>query len=385
MGFYTHVARPLLFALSAETAHSLTIAGLRPGLALSPSRRLTRAILGGLAGGDRRLAQELWGLTFDGPIGLAAGLDKNGVAIDAFAALGFSHVEIGTVTALPQPGNDLPRLFRLVSDRAVINRMGFNNDGAVKIGARLAARYRERRPECVLGVNIGKSKVVDLEAALDDYLASTRALAAVADYLVVNCSSPNTPGLRDLQSESSLRPLLEGVRRCLDDAAKVTHLPHVAPASQTAQQRKPLLLKIAPDLTDAALDAVVDVALETGCDGLIATNTTIGRAGLKTPTTRVEACGAGGLSGAPLRARSTEVLARVARRLDGRIPVIGVGGVDSTEAAWEKIVHGASLVQIYTGLIYEGPGLVGRIHRGLARKLDEHALPNLKAAIGRAL
>jgi dihydroorotate dehydrogenase len=252
--------------------------------------------------------------------------------------------------------------------------MGFNNDGATKIAARLAARYRKRRPECVLGVNIGKSKVVDLSAALDDYLASTRALGPLADYLVVNVSSPNTPGLRDLQAESSLRPLLEGIRRGLDEASPSRN-----------GRRKPLLLKIAPDLADASIDAAVDVALSTGCDGLIATNTTIGRGGLSTPSGRVEACGAGGLSGAPLRARSTVVLARVARRVEGRVPVIGVGGVDSAEAAWEKIVHGASLVQVYTGLVYEGPGLVGRIHRGLVRKLDEHGLPDVRSAIGRAL
>jgi dihydroorotate dehydrogenase len=333
-------------------------------------------VLGGTD--DPRLRQTLFGLDFTNPVGLAAGLDKDGVAIDAFGALGFSHVEIGTVTARAQPGNDRPRLFRLRADRALVNRMGFNNRGAEEVGARLSRRYgdagaprtpRCRRPTCVLGVNVGKSKVVDVARALDDYSASVRALAKVADYLVVNVSSPNTPGLRDLQSENALRPLLEGVRRAVDE---------VAP-------NRPLLLKIAPDLADASIDAAVDVALGARCDGLIATNTTVSRSGLKTSADRVASMGAGGLSGAPLRARSTEVLARVARRVDGRVPIVGVGGIDSIDAAWEKIVHGASLVQLYTGLIYEGPALVKRIRRGLVRKLDEEKIATLSDAIGRAL
>lgn len=366
MGLYTAALRPLLFAFDAETAHHLALHGARAGLALPPARALARALA---RVADPRLAQTVFGLPFANPVGLAAGLDKNGIAIDALACLGFSHLEIGTVTGRAQPGNDAPRLFRLVGDRAIINRMGFNNRGCEEVGARLARRYARRRPRCVLGINLGKSKVVDLDQALDDYAASVRALAPVADYLVVNVSSPNTPGLRDLQGEAALRPLLAGVRAALD-------------ATRTGV---PLLLKIAPDLADAGIDAAVDVALETRLDGIIASNTTIGRDGLSTPAERVRAIGNGGLSGAPLRARATAALARAARRLAGRLPVVGVGGIDSADAAWEKICHGATLVQIYTGFVYEGPGLVKRINRGLLARLDAHGIPTLAAAVGRSL
>ncbi|HEX3135831.1 MAG TPA: quinone-dependent dihydroorotate dehydrogenase, partial [Planctomycetota bacterium] len=334
MNAYTALLKPLLFRLDAEVAHNLIIAGLQraapPGLLRS---------LYGYA--NPALTQRVWGLDFVSPIGLAAGLDKNGVAIDALAACGFSHVEIGTVTGQGQSGNPKPRLFRLLDDQAVINRMGFNNQGAAAVAARLSQRYAQRRPGCVLGINLGKSKVVDLGAALSDYEVSVRALGALADYVVVNVSSPNTPGLRDLQGEAHLRPLLAGVRATLDA---------VAPG-------KPLLLKIAPDLSDDGIDAAVDVALETNCNGLIATNTTITRSGLRTSAHRVDAMGAGGLSGAPLRARATAVLARVARRVSRRVPVIGVGGVDSADAAWEKLSHGATLVQVYSTMVYHGPAL----------------------------
>ena len=366
MGLYTAALRPLLFAFDAETAHHLALFGARAGLGLAPLRALMRASANV---SDPRLAQTVWRLPFANPVGLAAGLDKNGVAIDPLACLGFSHVEIGTVTGQAQPGNDAPRLFRLIPDRAIVNRMGFNNRGCEEVGARLARRYAKRRPRCVLGVNIGKSKVVDLGQALSDYEASVRALGPVADYLVVNVSSPNTPGLRDLQGEAALRPLLAGVRAALD----------------AVRPGLPLLLKIAPDLADAGIDAAVDVALETRLDGIIASNTTIGREGLTTPPERVAAIGNGGLSGAPLRAKATAVLARVARRLAGRLPVIGVGGIDSPEVAWEKICHGATLVQVYTGFVYEGPGLVKRINRGLLAKLDEHRIAGIAQAVGRAL
>ncbi len=367
MDAYTALLKPLLFRLDPEVAHNLIIAAMQ--------RAAPTSVLRGLYGYEHSaLSQRVWGLEFRSPIGLAAGLDKNGVAIDALGACGFSHVEIGTVTGQAQPGNPQPRLFRLVEDRAVINRMGFNNQGAAVVAARLAARYAQRRPACVLGINLGKSKVVDLGAALSDYEVSVRALGALADYVVVNVSSPNTPGLRDLQGEAFLRPLLAGVRATLDG---------VAPG-------KPLLLKIAPDLSDDGIDAAVDVALETGCNGLIATNTTITRGGLRTPVTRIDAIGAGGLSGAPLRVRSTAVLARVARRVlsqapERRIPIIGVGGVDSADSAWEKISHGATLVQVYSAMVYHGPALAGRITRGLVTLLERHGMRSISEAIGRAL
>lgn len=373
MGWYRHLARPWLFRKDAEAAHEFAL----DALAHAPAfvHPLTSALC---RVDEPALHQRLWGIDFANPVGLAAGLDKNGRAIDALASVGFSHVEIGTVTGLAQPGNPKPRLFRLVADEAVINRMGFNNEGAAAVAARLARRYADagsggRRPRCVLGINLGKSKVIDLDAALDDYRASVRQLARYADYVVVNVSSPNTPGLRDLQGEALLRPLLTGVRAALDAAA-----------------RRPLLVKIAPDLADAGIDAAVDVSLESGCDGLIATNTTISRDGLVTPADTVAACGAGGLSGAPLRTRSTQVLARVARRLHrsgaaARVPVIGVGGIDSAATAWEKIVHGASLVQVYSALIYHGPALVRTINRGLAQRLRREGLARIADAVGRDL
>jgi dihydroorotate dehydrogenase len=358
--------RPILFRLGAERAHH---AGIALARALGPLAPLLRPAF---AAGTPRLRRRLWGLRFDHPLGLAAGFDKDAEAVPGLAALGFSHVEVGTITALAQPGNPTPRVFRLPADRAVINRMGFNNGGAEAAGRRLAALRQGRGPGCVLGVNLGKSKVVELDAALDDYRASVQRLGALADYVVINVSSPNTPGLRDLQSETRLRPLLEGVRAELD---------RVAPG-------RPLLLKIAPDLADAGIDAAVDAAVESRLDGLICTNTTIGRGGLSTSPAEVAALGAGGLSGAPLRQRSTDVLARVARRLrrgPRPLPLIGVGGVDNPAAAWEKICHGADLVQLYTGLIYEGPGLVARCCRHLDGRCEELGLRSIALAVGRDL
>ena len=369
MDLYRTVLRPAVFALDAEKAHDLTMAGLAvashfPGLCRS---------MRGERVADSRLRVRAFGLDFSSPVGLAAGLDKNAVAIEALAGCGFSHIEVGTVTGRAQPGNPSPRLFRLKADEAVINRMGFNNPGCAVVAATLGRRYDPvggaRRPPCVLGINLGKSKVVDNAEALADYEASIAALGAFADYVVINVSSPNTPGLRDLQAEASLRPLLTGVRAAVDA---------VAPG-------RPLLLKIAPDLSDAGVDAAVDVALETRCDGLIATNTTITRTGLSHPPAAVAALGAGGLSGRVLRERSTAVLARAARRIEGRIPIIGVGGVDSAEAAWEKMIHGASLVQVYSALIYHGPELIDRIHAGLLERLEQSGARRLDEVVGGAL
>ncbi|MCK6487046.1 MAG: quinone-dependent dihydroorotate dehydrogenase [Planctomycetes bacterium] len=367
---YRDLLRPALFRKQPESAHDLAMGCLALGSAFAPLCRGMRALL---APSDPRLALVRWGRSFNGPIGLAAGLDKEAVGIEALAALGFSHLEVGTVTGQAQPGNPKPRAFRLVRDEALINRMGFNNHGAAAMAARLARRYDQaggaRRPPCPLGINLGKTKVVELEHAAEDYARSVRALGRLADYVVVNVSSPNTPGLRDLQGEAHLRPLLEAVRRELDEVAPGT----------------PLLLKIAPDLADAGIDAAVDVALEARLDGLIATNTTITRDGLRTDPAAVAALGAGGLSGAPLRARSDAVLARVARRIAGRVPVIGVGGVDSAESAWRKIGLGASLVQVYTAFIYHGPLLVRRIHAGLSERVARAGLRSIDQAVGRDL
>ncbi|GDY13602.1 dihydroorotate dehydrogenase [Planctomycetota bacterium] len=371
MGLYRTVLRPLLFALPAETAHhgAIAAAALLGGMPLVRS-----AVRAATPAPDPKLALRVWGLPFTSPIGLAAGLDKNGVAVRGLETFRPSHIEVGTITAQAQPGNPKPRLFRLPADQAVINRMGFNNAGAAAAAARLELTVGKRGTQrsSILGINLGKTKAVPVDQALDDYRASVRLLAPLADYLVVNVSSPNTPGLRDLQGEALLRPLLTGVKE--EVAAWAPGVP--------------LLLKIAPDLAEAGIDAAVDVALETGCDGLICTNTTISRNGLGTPTDQVAALGAGGLSGAPLRQRATAVLGRVARRIhdsDRPVPVIGVGGVDSADAAWEKIGFGASLVQVYTGLIYQGPGLIAEIHRGLSERVEQAGLASITQAVGRLL
>jgi dihydroorotate dehydrogenase len=287
------------------------------------------------------------GLTFPNALGLAAGFDKNAVGIDALGALGFGHVEVGTVTGEPQPGNEKPRLFRLTADRAVVNRMGFNNDGAEAVAARLAARGRRRgageRP--VLGVNIGKSKVVPEDEAVRDYEKSARLLAPHADYLVVNVSSPNTPGLRNLQAVEKLEPILLAVREVAGDL--------------------PLLVKIAPDLADKDVLAVADLATAIGLDGIIATNTTISRAGLASTPEQVAAVGAGGLSGRPLTERSLEVLRLLRERAGDRLTLVAVGGITTVEDARARLDAGADLLQGYTAFVYEGPGWPRRILRGL--------------------
>jgi len=285
------------------------------------------------------------GLTFPNALGLAAGFDKNAVGIDALGGLGFGHVEIGTVTGEPQPGNPQPRLFRLVNDRAIVNRMGFNNDGAEVVANRLrqrAAKLGDRRRP-VLGVNIGKTKVVpeeDQAAVEADYAKSTRLLAPHADYLVVNVSSPNTPGLRNLQSVERLQPLLEHVRRTADAATEA---------------RVPLLVKIAPDLADEDVLAVADMAVAIGLDGIIATNTTITRDGLRAHPHELNEIGAGGLSGKPLRARAVDVVRMLRGRVGPDLTLIGVGGIATAEDAVERLEAGADLLQGYTAFIYEGP------------------------------
>jgi dihydroorotate dehydrogenase len=333
----------VLVRLDAEKAHR---AGFRVV-------RAARPVLG-------RLHHDRWpvkamGIEFPGPLGLAAGFDKNAEGIDALAALGFSFVEVGTVTAEPQPGNDRPRLFRLPEDRAVVNRMGFNNDGAEAVAERLARRrLKHHRSDVVLGVNIGKTKVVpeaDADAVAADYEKSTRLLAPYADYLVVNVSSPNTPGLRDLQSVERLRPLLVAVRRQAD-AVTSAHVP--------------LLVKIAPDLSDDDVLAVADLAVELGLDGIVATNTTISRAGLRSSPAEVERAGAGGLSGRPLRERALEVLELLRERVGPDLTIIAVGGIGDAHDARARLEAGATLLQAYTAFVYEGAGWPGRVQRELA-------------------
>ena len=289
---------------------------------------------------------EVAGLKFPNKVGLAAGFDKDAKWLDALALLGFGFVEIGTVTPRAQSGNPKPRLFRLVEDEGVLNRMGFNNEGLVPAVARLV-----RRPEgLVVGGNIGKNKITPNDRAVDDYLACVDAMHAHVDYFVVNVSSPNTPGLRELQDKEPLTALLRAVvKRNADHPGK-----------------RPVFLKIAPDLTDGQLDDIVDIVLSEKVDGVVATNTTISREGLATDAETVSAMGPGGVSGAPVRERATEVIRHLAAKSQGQFPIIGVGGVDSVEAAQEKLDAGASLVQVYSGMIYQGPGLPSRLVQGLA-------------------
>ncbi|AAT89318.1 dihydroorotate dehydrogenase 2 [Leifsonia xyli subsp. xyli] len=330
----------VLSRFDPERAHRLAFAAIRalPVIGLgSLLRRFTAP--------DPSLAVEALGLRFDSPFGIAAGFDKDGEGVIGLGALGFGHVEVGTITARPQPGNDKPRLFRLLPDRAVINRMGFNNHGAGAAANRLL-RVRRARRRPVLGVNISKSRAVAVEDATADYLISARALAPVADYLVVNVSSPNTPGLRGLQEREALAPLLSAVK--------------------AASGKKPLLVKIAPDLTDEQIVAVARLAVELGLAGIIATNTTIARDGLSSDPAVVEAAGAGGLSGAPLAARSLEVLTLIRANVPPSLCVISVGGVETAQDVQRRLDAGATLVQGYTAFLYRGPLWARQITRGLS-------------------
>lgn len=332
--------RPLLFLLAPERAHAVTFA------LLEFARRIPRSL--GLVGGapaPAHAAVEVMGIRFPGPVGLAAGMDKDAKHVDAIAALGFGHIEVGTLTPVAQPGNDRPRLFRLLADRALINRMGFNNGGV----AAAVERLRKRGPGIIVGGNIGKNKATPNERATDDYVKCFTALYPVVDYFVVNVSSPNTPGLRELQEKG---PLLLLLTRLREEGLRLQ-----------ASGQRPVLLKIAPDLTEGQLDDIVAVVKESGIQGVVATNTTISRTGLMVPKSELDAIGAGGLSGAPVRARSTEVVRYLRARLPKPYVIIGVGGIDSGEAAMEKMEAGADLVQVYTGLIYEGPALVKRINK----------------------
>jgi dihydroorotate dehydrogenase len=323
---------------------------------------------------DPRLGRSLWGLNFPNPVGLAAGFDKDGVAAGVWPKLGFGFAEVGTVTFQAQPGNPQPRLFRLPLDQAALNRMGFNNQGAAAMAAMFEARSQRQAPKpnasqfkMPIGINLGKSKITPLDEAAADYLGSFRLLKDWGDYFVVNVSSPNTPGLRSLQATEQLEPILAALQ-------------------QENQLQKPMLIKIAPDLEWEAIADVIALAQKHRLAGIIATNTTIRRDGLKTTT--IEATGksvqdeAGGISGAPVRQRSTEVIRFIYQQTQGQLPIIGVGGIFTAEDAWEKITAGASLVQVYTGWIYEGPWMVRRILTGLRQKLEQQGLATLADAVG---
>jgi dihydroorotate dehydrogenase len=315
-----------------------------------------------------RLQQSLFGLEFPNPLGLAAGFDKDGVGAGLWSHFGFGFAELGTVTLHDQPGNPQPRLFRLTQDAAVLNRMGFNNQGAAQLRDRLVALDQRltHRP-IPIGVNLGKSKITPLEDAAEDYLGSFKLLKDLGDYFVVNVSSPNTPGLRSLQSIEQLEPIFAALQ-----------------TENTAG--KPILVKIAPDLADDDIRAIVDLAQQSKLAGIIATNTTIRRDGLKTQTIggKPIADEAGGISGKPVRSRSTEVIRLIYRHTKGKLPIVGVGGIFTADDAWEKITAGASLVQVYTGWIYEGPGMARRVMAGLIDRLDTAGYSNITEAVGTA-
>ena len=349
---YRSLVRPILFSLPPETAHELAL----HSLSLLPTRLFAKSY------SNPALKVERFGLSFPNPVGLAAGLDKNGVALQPLAALGFGFIEAGTVTYHPQPGNPRPRLFRLREDEALINRAGFNNDGA----AAFARRVERHRPSCVLGVSIGKSKITPLENATEDYVASFELVYKVADYIAVNVSSPNTPQLRELQQSQQLTSLLSALQE----------------RNRELQKPLPLLVKLSPDLERSELETIVKVVERLEIDGIIATNTTTSRDNLRSDARRVAACGEGGLSGKPIKTRSTKMIAELYELTGGRIPLIGVGGIFTAEDAWEKITAGASLVQLYTGFIYQGPNIAREINEGLAAILAREGFANINEAVG---
>ena len=340
---YQFLLKPLLFKLSPERAHRLTLILFEIALRIPI---LSGWVKAAFRLEDPRLERKVFGLQFRNPIGLAAGFDKNGNHIHTMAQLGFGFLEIGTVTPKGQDGNPKPRLFRLPEDKALINRMGFNNEG---LGTLVRQLQKPRPAGILIGGNIGKNKITPNEEATADYVACFEALFPYVDYFVVNVSSPNTPGLRELQEKEPLQALLQKLQDLNREKA--------AP--------KPILLKIAPDLSDAQLDDIVDIVRQTRIAGIIATNTTISREGLHTSNTEVEAIGAGGLSGQPLRQRATEVIRYLHKKLGKDVPIIGVGGIGSAEDALDKLQAGASLIQVYSSLVYEGPSLIRKIKEGI--------------------
>jgi dihydroorotate dehydrogenase len=341
---YKYILRPILFLLSAETAHRLTFQLLKILFQIPLATNIVKWLL---YFEHPALEKNLFGLKFKNPVGLAAGFDKNAELIDAFASFGFGFVEIGTVTPKPQEGNPKPRLFRLLEDEAIINRMGFNNEGVEKIVERL----QRRTSQVIVGGNIGKNKTTPNEQATQDYEIAFEALYDWVDYFVVNVSSPNTPNLRELQDKEPLKNLLKTLKE----------------KNQQKAQPKPILLKIAPDLNENQLSDIVEILKETGIEGIVATNTTINRANLHTQQAKIEAIGAGGLSGKPLKNRSTEIIQFLRSKLDSSFVIIGVGGIFTAQDAIEKLEAGADLVQVYTGFVYEGASMVKKIKRGITQ------------------
>ncbi|MCZ4694906.1 quinone-dependent dihydroorotate dehydrogenase [Ancylomarina euxinus] len=346
MSLYKLAIRPILLQFDPETIHKFTFKCFK----LFQKSALMRSIVSAQFNVKHpKLERELFGLKFPNPVGLAAGLDKNAEAFDFLGSMGFGFIEIGTVTPKAQAGNPLPRLFRFVNDKALVNRMGFNNEGVEEVVSRL----RKKKTQVIIGGNIGKNKLTPNEEATSDYIKCFKALYPLVDYFVVNVSSPNTPNLRELQDKDPLTKLLTDLMDL----------------NRSMVKAKPILLKIAPDLNQSQLDDIIDIVKETKIDGIVSTNTTISRDGLSYPEDQIQKVGAGGLSGQPLRERATEVIRYIHKKSNGSIPIIGVGGIMSKEDALEKLKAGASLIQLYTGFIYEGPALVKAINKELLRKL----------------
>jgi dihydroorotate dehydrogenase len=363
---YRVFVRPALFSRDSEEVHDLTLSCL--GWAGRHSAAC-EALNGFFSAPP--LPIQCFGLSFPNPIGLAAGMDKHAAAVPVWEALGFGYVELGGVTWDAQPGNPKPRMFRAIPDQALINRMGFNNPGARTFNERVAGwKALGRWPRHPVGINLGKSKGTPLDKAAAEYKASFRLLREAADFFVVNVSSPNTPNLRQLQEKTALDEVLQGLQ-------EENRRPAVA-----GQKERPILLKIAPEMTFEALDEALEVAVARGVAGVVATNTTLGRPDAEDPDLRRTYSEPGGLSGRPLARRSTEVIRHIHRQMRGRIPVVGVGGIFNAADAWEKITAGASLLQVYTGLVYEGPGMAREIVLGLRRRLAERAMKSLDEAVG---
>jgi dihydroorotate dehydrogenase len=366
---YGRVIRPVLFTQGAEQAHERTMRALA---GVSRNEIVCDAVESIF--GAASLPVDLFGLRFPNPVGLAAGMDKYAEAVPAWAALGFGFSELGGVTWHAQPGNPPPRLFRAVAEEGIVNRMGFNNPGAEVLAQKLAAwRTSGRWPNHPVGINLGKSKVTPLEKAAEDYANSFRVLLPHADFFVVNVSSPNTPNLRKLQDRAALEEILTAMIEVQSPKSKV---------QSRDEKKKPILVKVAPDLSFEALDEIAALSMARGLAGIVATNTTVGRPETKDEKMQRVYAETGGLSGRPLRNRSTEVVRHLYRQTHGKLPIIGVGGVFNADDAWKKITAGASLIQIYTSLVYRGPGVVKEIVRGLIERMEEEGFRDLTRAVG---
>ena len=394
---YRKVLRPALFTHDAEEIHGRTIHGLAWASRHEMVCDAAETFLGTF-----KLPVTCFGLRFPNPVGLAAGMDKNAEAVPAWEALGFGFSELGGVTWHPQPGNPMPRIFRAIPEEAIVNRMGFNNEGATALAERLSAwRQSGRWPKHPVGINLGKSKIAPLESAAEDYANSFKALRDLADFFVVNVSSPNTPNLRQLQDKKALDEILLALQELnglkprvqnewvmatsmtpRNSLATVPAIDHELPI--TDEKSKPILVKVAPDLSFDALDEILQLAGPRQIAGIVATNTTIARPPTNDPNSLVAYAETGGLSGKPLRERSTEIIRHLYRQTRGKLPIIGVGGVFDADGAWEKITAGASLIQVYTGLVYEGPGLPKAIVNGLRERLSVNGFTDLAQAVGTA-